>query len=49
MSSQVRTPAFPLRLAMIGSGAISRLHCPTFRDRPDVIRLSAMKPLNPLI
>ena len=32
---------------MIGSGAISRLHFPAFRDRPDVIHLSAICERNP--
>ena len=47
MSSQVHPPALPIRLAMVGSGAISRLHFPAFRDRPDTIRLSAICEKNP--
>jgi predicted dehydrogenase len=47
MSSRVHPPALPLRLAMIGSGAISRLHFPAFRDRPDTIHLSAICEKNP--
>lgn len=42
MSSQVPTLKLPLRIAMIGSGAVSRHHFPAFRDRPDVIRLPAI-------
>jgi predicted dehydrogenase len=47
MSSKVPPLTLPLRIAMIGSGAISRHHFPAFRDRPDVIRLSAICEKNP--
>jgi predicted dehydrogenase len=42
MSSQVPILKLPLRIAMIGSGAVSRHHFPAFRDWPDVIRLLAI-------
>ena len=47
MSSKAPLLTLPLRIAMIGSGAISRHHFPAFRDRPDVIRLSAICEKNP--
>jgi UDP-N-acetyl-2-amino-2-deoxyglucuronate dehydrogenase len=52
MSSQEVSPgkrhySRPLRLAMIGTGSISRLHLPAFQDRPDAVRLSAICEINP--
>jgi len=47
MSSKVPPLTLPLRIAMIGSGAVSRHHFPAFRDRPGVIRLSAICEKNP--
>jgi predicted dehydrogenase len=37
----------PLRIAMIGTGAISRHHFPAFRDRPDLFRLAGICEKNP--
>jgi UDP-N-acetyl-2-amino-2-deoxyglucuronate dehydrogenase len=45
--SPARTRSFPLRIAMIGSGAIARLHLPGFINRPDAVRLSRICELNP--
>jgi predicted dehydrogenase len=47
MDSTKAQPGLPVRIALIGSGAISRLHFPAFRDRPDVIRLAAVCEKNP--
>src|SRR5215469_5388140 len=47
MSSQVPPLKLPLRIAMIGSGAEARHHFPAFRDRPDILRLSAICEKNP--
>ena len=41
-----RPEALPLRLAMIGTGAIAKLHLPAFLTRPDVVRLSRICELN---
>jgi predicted dehydrogenase len=51
-SSQVspgkhRRNSTPLRLAMIGTGSISKLHLPAFQERPDAVRLSAICEINP--
>jgi predicted dehydrogenase len=37
----------PLRLAMIGTGSISKHHLPAFQNRPDAIHLSAICEINP--
>jgi len=45
--STSRGRSFPLRIAMIGTGAIARLHLPAFINRPDAIRLSRICELSP--
>ena len=53
MSTNIETDShsaprtFPLRIALIGAGAIARLHLPGFLNRPDAVRLSRICELSP--
>ena len=38
--------SLPLHIAMIGTGAIARLHLPAFLNRPDAVHLSRICELN---
>jgi hypothetical protein len=39
--------SLPIRIAMVGTGAVARLHLPAFLNRPDAVRVTRLCELNP--